>query len=199
MAGHIRATRPVPVRCCGRTNCPGLLLYTDGGPGYGGVRFQWSADSARVRFTETDRGYTAHRLKEIDAATGAVRVVVEEVDELSINGGGDFEVGQTGEVLYLWNCSVFLCCDCSLYTSLSLPALSATQCSLSVVSVFSQYLSLCPSQVLWVSERDGHHHLYLYGAGGALKAQLTAGPWQVRGVLRLDPAARCVYFSASGR
>ena len=34
---------------------------------------------------------------------------------------------------------------------------------------------------LWLSERDGWKHLYHYDAAGNQKAQLTSGPWEVRG------------------
>lgn len=36
-------------------------------------------------------------------------------------------------------------------------------------------------RLLLTSERDGHTHLYLYGMDGTLVAQLTRGPWSVRG------------------
>ena len=55
------------------------------------------------------------------------------------------------------------------------------------------------AEVLWMSERDGWAHLYLYdGVTGALKQQVTKGSWLVRGVQRVDEAKRQVYFSAAG-
>ncbi len=54
-------------------------------------------------------------------------------------------------------------------------------------------------EVIWMSERDGWNHLYLYdGVTGAVKNQITKGPWVVRGVAEVDEAARQIYFSASG-
>ena len=54
-------------------------------------------------------------------------------------------------------------------------------------------------EVIWMSERDGWNHLYLYdGLTGAVKHQITKGDWVVRGVLKVDEDARQVYFSASG-
>jgi dipeptidyl aminopeptidase/acylaminoacyl peptidase len=54
-------------------------------------------------------------------------------------------------------------------------------------------------EVVWMSERDGWNHLYLYdGATGALKNQITKGEWAVRGVDRVDEENRQVYFRASG-
>lgn len=55
-------------------------------------------------------------------------------------------------------------------------------------------------EVLWTSERDGWNHLYLYdGKTGALKLQLTQGPWVVRQLLDVDEKARRVFFTAGGR
>jgi dipeptidyl aminopeptidase/acylaminoacyl peptidase len=54
--------------------------------------------------------------------------------------------------------------------------------------------------VLWFSERDDWGHLYLYDlATGRLKRQVTAGPWNVLGVLRVDPASRTIWLTGSGR
>ena len=54
-------------------------------------------------------------------------------------------------------------------------------------------------EIVWMSERDGWNHLYLYdGATGAVKNQITKGEWVVRGVDRVDEAKRQVYFLASG-
>jgi dipeptidyl aminopeptidase/acylaminoacyl peptidase len=59
---------------------------------------------------------------------------------------------------------------------------------------------LANGDILWFSEREGFGHLYLYdGASGALKRQLTKGPWTVRNVLRLDEAAGFVYLAANER
>jgi dipeptidyl aminopeptidase/acylaminoacyl peptidase len=53
--------------------------------------------------------------------------------------------------------------------------------------------------VLWMSERDGWAHLYLYdGATGKVKNQITKGEWIVRGVDSVDVAKRQIYFRASG-
>jgi dipeptidyl aminopeptidase/acylaminoacyl peptidase len=55
------------------------------------------------------------------------------------------------------------------------------------------------AEIVWMSERDGWNHLYLYdGRTGALKNQITKGDWVVRGVVQVDEKARQVYFSASG-
>jgi dipeptidyl aminopeptidase/acylaminoacyl peptidase len=50
-----------------------------------------------------------------------------------------------------------------------------------------------------MSERDGWNHLYLFdGVNGRVKNQITKGSWLVRGVDRIDPATRQVWFRASG-
>ena len=54
-------------------------------------------------------------------------------------------------------------------------------------------------EVIWMSERDGWNHLYLYdGATGGVKNQITKGPWVVRAVQHVDPARRQIWFSAGG-
>jgi len=54
-------------------------------------------------------------------------------------------------------------------------------------------------EVIWMSERDGWNHLYLYdGATGAVKNQITKGGWVVREVIAADEEKRQIWFSASG-
>ena len=53
-------------------------------------------------------------------------------------------------------------------------------------------------ELIWMSERDGWNHLYLYDADGKLKNQITKGPWVVRGVEWVDRAKRQVWFRAGG-
>ena len=48
-----------------------------------------------------------------------------------------------------------------------------------------------------MSERDGWNHLYLYDAAkGKVKNQITRGRWVVRGVDRVDPETRQIWFRA---
>ncbi len=52
---------------------------------------------------------------------------------------------------------------------------------------------------LWMSERDGWNHLYLYDTKtGRVKNQVTKGQWVVRGVDRVDEAKRQIWFRAGG-
>jgi hypothetical protein len=54
-------------------------------------------------------------------------------------------------------------------------------------------------EVVWMSERDGWNHLYLYdGATGTVKNRITKGEWVVRSVDKVDEKNRQVYFQASG-
>ena len=56
------------------------------------------------------------------------------------------------------------------------------------------------AEVLWSSERDGWNHLYLYDRKtGALKNQVTHGPWVVHQISGIDEKSRRVYFLANGR
>ena len=62
-------------------------------------------------------------------------------------------------------------------------------------------------QFLWVSERDGYMHLYLYGADGTLVRQLTEGEWMIDSSaynlltpgrpVHVDPAEEWAYFTST--
>ena len=54
-------------------------------------------------------------------------------------------------------------------------------------------------EMIWMSERDGWNHLYLYdGVTGRVKNQVTKGNWVVRGVQNVNAASRQIWFTASG-
>lgn len=54
-------------------------------------------------------------------------------------------------------------------------------------------------EIIWMSERDGWNHLYLYdGETGQVKNQITRGEWVVRSVERVDEERRQVWFLGSG-
>ena len=54
-------------------------------------------------------------------------------------------------------------------------------------------------EIIWMSERDGWNHLYLYDAAtGAVKNQITKGEWVVRGVDFVDETNRVIWFRAGG-
>jgi dienelactone hydrolase len=54
-------------------------------------------------------------------------------------------------------------------------------------------------EIIWMSERDGWNHLYLYdGTTGKVKNQITKGEWVVRGVDKVDEEKRQIYFQAGG-
>ncbi|HTU89815.1 MAG TPA: DPP IV N-terminal domain-containing protein, partial [Gemmataceae bacterium] len=63
---------------------------------------------------------------------------------------------------------------------------------------FAHYLD-ATNEIIWMSERDGWNHLYLYDAAtGQVKNQITKGAWVVRGVERVDDKARQIWFRAGG-
>lgn len=49
---------------------------------------------------------------------------------------------------------------------------------------------------IWLSERDGWNHVYLYGVDGTLIRQLTEGPFPVVRVVSVDEATGWVYLTA---
>jgi dipeptidyl aminopeptidase/acylaminoacyl peptidase len=64
--------------------------------------------------------------------------------------------------------------------------------------MFVRYLDQT-HEIIWMSERDGWNHLYLYDAKtAAVKSQITKGNWVVRKVDKVDEAKRQIWFEAGG-
>lgn len=62
---------------------------------------------------------------------------------------------------------------------------------------FCDYLPT--DEIIWMSERDGWNHLYLYDyKSGAVKNQITKGEWVVRRVEKVDREKRQIWFQAGG-
>ncbi|TAJ11636.1 Xaa-Pro dipeptidase [Marinilabiliaceae bacterium JC017] len=56
------------------------------------------------------------------------------------------------------------------------------------------------NEFVWLSERDGWNHIYLYDwKTGKLKNQVTKGEFVVRGLEYVDAKARKIYFTAGGK
>lgn len=56
------------------------------------------------------------------------------------------------------------------------------------------------NEMIWFSQRDGWNHLYLVNiANGAIESKITHGHWDVQNIIRVDPKARRIYFTAVGR
>ena len=54
-------------------------------------------------------------------------------------------------------------------------------------------------ELLWMSERDGWNHLYLFDSkNGALKNRITTGEWVVRGVPSVDEGTRQIFLRVAG-
>ena len=63
---------------------------------------------------------------------------------------------------------------------------------------FSRYLD-DTNEIIWMSERDGWNHLYLYDSKtGDVKNQITKGPWVIRRVENVDEEKRQIWFQAGG-
>lgn len=139
----------VSVRAIDRALCR-TFFTTDGWIGY-----RWSADAREVFLDYNQRGHQLYRILAIDAATAAVRTVVEERAEAFVD--------YTNKTWRHW-----------------LPG---------------------DRELLWISERDGFAHLWLFdttATNGAPPRQLTRGPWVVRRVEHVDAERRQIWFWAGG-
>jgi dipeptidyl-peptidase-4 len=52
-------------------------------------------------------------------------------------------------------------------------------------------------QFLWMSERDGNNHLYLYDLSGKLVRQVTAGPWEITELYGVDEKTQTAYYQST--
>lgn len=56
------------------------------------------------------------------------------------------------------------------------------------------------NELLWLSERDGWSHMYLYDTKkGTVKKQLTKGDWVVKEIVNVDEKSRNIIFKACGK
>ena len=58
------------------------------------------------------------------------------------------------------------------------------------------YTPVDDNRFVWISERDGFTHLYLYHNSGEFVRRLTSGPFPTRQVVTVDAPAGWVYFTA---
>jgi len=64
-----------------------------------------------------------------------------------------------------------------------------------------QFLKVLPDthELIWMSERNGWNHLYLYDThSGKVKNPITQGQWVVRAIERVDTEKRQIWFRAMG-
>lgn len=56
---------------------------------------------------------------------------------------------------------------------------------------------LSDNSFIAMSERDGYRHVYLYGANGIMKKQITKGAWDVTAFYNYDEQSKTLYFQAA--
>jgi len=59
------------------------------------------------------------------------------------------------------------------------------------------FMNLKPNQFIWMSERDGFNHAYLYDTEGKLIKQLTKGNWGVTELLGFDPSEKFLFYEST--
>lgn len=58
-----------------------------------------------------------------------------------------------------------------------------------------QFLS--DGSFIWVSEKDGFNHIYLYGKDGKMITQITKGNWDVTDVYGVDEKSKVIYYESA--
>ena len=79
------------------------------------------------------------------------------------------------------------------------PRLILTDSSRTWVDVGSDKLTFLEDgrHFVWMSERDGHNHLYLYNMEGYAQTAITSGPWDVTDFHGVDENSGLAYFTAT--
>tara|TARA_A100001035_G_scaffold139941_1_gene109945 strand:+ start:368 stop:2617 length:2250 start_codon:yes stop_codon:yes gene_type:complete len=65
------------------------------------------------------------------------------------------------------------------------------------VQLHRNYHFLKNGNLLWMSERDGWHHIYLHTFEGEVLHQVTSGTWEVKKIVGVDEDREKVYFMAN--
>ena len=148
---------------------------------------RWAANSSRFTFLYNQRGHQVLRIVAVDVPKSAESGRGNE----TLTSKSDTERAKLGR-------------DQSLLTSAPTATVRAVVDEMSETFIcysakyFAEYLD-DTSEIIWMSERDGWNHLYLYDAQtGLMKNQITKGQWVVRGVERVDKEKRQIWFRASG-
>ena len=59
------------------------------------------------------------------------------------------------------------------------------------------YIYFFGNQFVYVSEKDGYSHIYLYDKNGAQQKKLTSGNYDVTSLLAVDPVSKTVFYEAA--
>jgi dipeptidyl aminopeptidase/acylaminoacyl peptidase len=142
-------------------------------------RIQWEPDSREFTFHFNRRGHQQYVVYAADVERGSLRAVIDE------------------------RSATFVHYNQLYYHRLKAPAIKGED-KVDVKSkrpaVGSKSEPVSKGDVLWISERDGWRHLYLFDfASGKLKKQLTKGEWIVKRVVRVDEERSTVLFVGCGR
>ena len=66
-----------------------------------------------------------------------------------------------------------------------------------IESDFLKYIRFTADNFIYLSEKDGYMHIYLYSATGILQKQLTSGQWDVTACYGFDPVTQSVYYQSA--
>lgn len=59
------------------------------------------------------------------------------------------------------------------------------------------YIHFFGNQFVYVSEKDGYSHIYLYDNTGVMQKQLTSGNYDITAMLAVDPVSKTVFYEAA--
>lgn len=60
-----------------------------------------------------------------------------------------------------------------------------------------KHITFFGNQFIYLSEKDGYTHIYLYDDNGVLQKQLTSGKYDVTDLLAVNPTTKTIYYQAA--
>ncbi len=66
-----------------------------------------------------------------------------------------------------------------------------------IESDYLKFITFTTENFVYLSEKDGYMHIYLYSPAGIMQKQLTSGQWNVTACYGIDLAAQCVYYQST--
>ena len=67
----------------------------------------------------------------------------------------------------------------------------------SYVEIHDELYFLKDDSFIWMSEKDGHYHVYHYSSKGNLKRQITTGEYDVTSIYGIDETSNTLYYQAA--
>ncbi len=171
-------------------------------------RLQWRNDNRGIRFDYNQRGHKLYRIYEMDAPASAQasknRAQASKENTSKAQASKSPAQASKGSAQASKSPAAFSSGPSAVVPSPSgeVPLRTLIEERADTYVRYSTYIRQDlhgDSLILWLSERDGFPHLYLFDTAKGKMRQLTRGSWCVRRLIHIDEERDIIYFTANGR